>query len=105
MQLDPAILYACGEEGGGVAGRIQWETDGTVLTWVQPGGRQRAYRVSEVIQNDGEHYAFRDDQGRTFVLKPLTLDLYNEVVRLPGQPRYLTLQGMYAAYEASLANG
>ena len=95
-------LYACGEEGGNVAGIVTWDPTLSVITWFQPGGRNRAYDVVEVIEDSDARFAFMDNQGRKFVLFPLTPDYYNAHIRRPRQPAYLTREALMQAYRASL---
>lgn len=101
--LDPTILYECGPEGGSVAGQVEYNEEEGVVTWFNPGGRQRAYDVAAVIGEEGTNgFAFRDGQGRKFLLQPLTVEAYNERIRQQGQPRYPTLQALVIAYWRSL---
>lgn len=102
MVFTDDTLYACGEEGGGVAGLVRWTPPGKLITWVMPGGRQRAYEIQSVLTNTDEQFAFVDRVGRKFVLFPLTVDYYNDHVRLPGHPTYRTPEAMMAAYQESL---
>ena len=97
-------LYACGVEGGGVAGMVHYDPATQLIEWYQPGGRQRRYEVAEVLEDSEERFAFRDRLGRKFLLQPLTPELYNEHVRLPGQPRYPTMAALLYAYQQSLRN-
>ncbi len=84
-----------------MAGLVNME--GNSITWFMPGGRQRAYEIERVLPaRRGVAFAFVDREGRTFELRPLTLALYNDQMRLPGEPRYRTAAEMRAAYEQSL---
>jgi hypothetical protein len=107
-QLKPALsaraLYAVEPEGGGVAGCVHWDPQRRLVTWLMPGGRQRAYTVARKLPaRAGEVFAFVDERGRRFTLRPLTAKLYNASVRLLGQPAYANQRELRAAYEQSLA--
>lgn len=95
-------LYACGEEGGGVAGHVHYEHGVNVISWYQPGGRERMYVIEAVLEDSEERFAFRDNRGRKFVLFPLTPEHYNNHIRRPGTPSYPTTASLRKAYEDSL---
>jgi hypothetical protein len=104
MKFDDDQLYACGEEGGHVAGMVQRSSeDGAdTITWVMPEGRQRAYEIAEVIEDSDERFEFRTTQGVRFELVRLTADHYNARIRRRGQPKYKTDEEMLEAYRQSL---
>lgn len=97
----PRDLFATGPEGGGVAGNVQ--RHGRLITWVMPGGRERAYVIARTLPaRRGVAFAFVDHRGRTFELRPLTAKLYNASVRRPGHPSYRTQRELQRAYQLSL---
>lgn len=99
-------LYACGEEGGLVAGLVRWLGANPAvgsITWVNPGGRQRAYEVKRVVADNADRFAFEDELGRRFELRELTPAFYNEHVRRPQDPQLGTDAELLAAFESSLA--
>lgn len=110
MEFRDTKLYACGAEGGEVAGLVRldgdargrWEPSMRAITWVNPGGRQRAYEVARVVADDADRFAFVDDQGRQLELRELTPDFYNERVRRPQDPVLLTNAELMLAFETSL---
>ncbi len=104
MHFRNTTLYSCGEEGGLVAGLVRVEANAGqgAITWVNPGGRQRAYDVARVIADDADHFAFEDHRGRTFELRELTPAFYNEHVRRSDQARLETAAALLAAFEESL---
>lgn len=69
-----------------------------LVTWNE-GGHCRAFQVAETLEEDAEHYRFRDTRGRTYELRPLTLDLYEKHVRrhTMGQKKYDRLEDLLAA--------
>lgn len=75
----------------------QWVGPHTV-EWTE-GGHIRMFQLGQVLEEDGEHYKFRDTRGDTFELRPLTLDLYEKHVRkrTVGQPHFETLAELLAA--------
>jgi hypothetical protein len=102
MQFRDDQLYACGEEGGGVAGLVRWDPDRNTIAWFQPGGRERAFDVAGVLEDSQERFAFVDRVGRKFVLFVLTPDHYNDHIRRPGTPSYPTPEALMGAYQRSL---
>lgn len=103
MEFSDEQLYACGAEGGDVAGLVRWDPKAGLITWHMPGGRERAYEVEEVVEDSEERFAFTDRRGRKFTLFPLDVDYYNDHIRRINRPRYQSYQAMLAAYRASLA--
>lgn len=96
-------LYLTQDEGGLVAGRVHWDPKSRLVTWLMPGGRQRAYTVAKRIPaRAGEAFAFVDDQGRRFTLRVLTPALYNAHVRRPRQRKLRTQRELRRAYDRSL---
>jgi hypothetical protein len=102
VKLDPDTLYECGAQGGGVAGHAVYDRAHGVVTWINPGGRQRSYDVDVVVEDSDTVFAFTDHLGRKFALTPLTPEGYNDRVRRPGQPRYPTQAALEHAYWLSL---
>lgn len=94
------LLFACGEEGGGVAGLVQ--RSGKLITWVQPGGRQRAYEIRRVLEDSEESFVFEDKHGRRFELFPLTPAYFNKYLRRRTDPRYKNERELLEAFEESL---
>lgn len=103
MNFSDSKLYACGEEGGHVAGLVRWDPPSRVITWVMPGGRQRAYEVAELVRDGPDVFEFVDPRGLRFELVPLTPSFYNDHIRQPEQPRLTTDAQLFAAYKQSLA--
>jgi hypothetical protein len=60
---------------------------------------ERVFLVDQVLEEDAEHYKFRDVRGDTFELRPMTLELYEKHVRLRtvGKKRYETVSALVAA--------
>ena len=56
----------------------QWQGPHWV-TWNE--GHERVFLVAEVLEEDAEHFKFRDVRGDTFEIRPMTLDLYEKHVR------------------------
>lgn len=105
MRFADDKLYACGEEGGLVAGHVVYDPKAGVIQWFMPGGRQRVYDVEEVLEDSTERFAFLDSYGRKFVLFSLTPDYYNKHIRRPGQPQCVNYEALMEAYEESLRQG
>lgn len=112
MDFRDSKLYACGAEGGEVAGLVRLEATSTgppgqLITWVNPGGRQRAYEIAKVLANDADRFAFEDERGRRFELRELTVSAYNDRIRVeldPSNPRVESEAALLAAFRASLAH-
>lgn len=110
MDFRDTTLYACGSEGGDIAGlvrfdderRARWDPSARAISWVNPGGRQRAYGILRVITDSADRFVFEDDQGRRHELRELTPAHYNEHVRRPDAPRLQSPAELLAAFEASL---
>lgn len=103
MEFSDNKLYACGAEGGEVAGRVRWNPSARTIDWFMPGGRQRAYEVAEVLEDGPERFVFVDSRGRRFELVELTPAHYNAAIRQPGQPALMTQAQLMAAFEQSQA--
>jgi hypothetical protein len=103
MNFSNTKLFACGEEGGDVAGLVRWDERNKFITWVNPGGRQRAYDVAEVLEDTDDRFKFIDSEGRRFELAPLTPAFYNQRVRRARDPHLMTDDQLLAAFEKSLA--
>ncbi len=101
MNFQDNKLYACGEEGGEVAGRVRWNPSVRTIDWFMPGGRQRAYEVAELLEDTPERFVFVDGAGRRFELVELTPSHYNATIRQPGQPHLMTQAQLLAAFELS----
>lgn len=96
-------LFACGKEGGDVAGLVRWDERNKLITWVNPGGRQRAYEVAELVVDEDDRFEFVDTERRTFVLEPLTPAFYNQHVRRARDPHLMTEAQLLIAFEKSLS--
>lgn len=96
-------LFACGEEGGGVAGLVRYDKSANVITWVNPGGRQRSYDIKAVGTDADDVFDFMDTQGRRFVLRPLTPAFYNQRIRRARDPHLMTEAQLLIAFEKSLS--
>jgi len=103
MNFQDDKLYSCGMEGGQVAGLVRWDEAAKLITWVNPGGRQRAYEVGELVADSPDRFEFVDSEGRRFVLEQLTPTLYNDKIRAPRDPHLMTDAQLLAAFEQSLA--
>lgn len=103
MTFQDDKLFACGEEGGLVAGLVRWDTKAKAITWVNPGGRQRAYDIDELVANTDDRFEFIDHRGRRFVLEQLTPAFYNANVRRARDPHLMSDAELLAAFEQSLA--
>lgn len=102
MHFRDSKLYACGAEGGNVAGLVRWDRSGMAITWVNPGGRQRAYVVRQLVADNAHRFEFVDTRGRRFVLERLTARFYNESIRRARARRLMTSAQLLAAFEKSL---
>lgn len=101
MRFADDKLYACGAEGGEIAGRVRWNEAERLITWFMPGGRQRAYVVRDLVADAPDRFVFVDRQGRRFELRELTPAFYNENIRREGDPRLDTEAELVAAFERS----
>jgi len=103
MEFSDSKLYACGAEGGEVAGRVRYDAAARLITWFNPGGRQRAYEVETISTNDADRFDFIDTEGRRFVLFELTPGYYNEQIRRPQDPFLVTAAELLATFERTQA--
>lgn len=103
MQFRDDKLYACGAEGGEVAGRVRWNEAQRLITWFNPGGRQRAYEVRDLVADSPDRFVFHDAQGRRFELRELTPAFYNERIRREADPELATDAELLEAFERSQA--
>jgi hypothetical protein len=103
MRFSDNKLYACGPEGGDVAGDVRWDAAAKVITWFNPGGRQRAYDVRDVVADTADRFVFHDSQGRRFELRELTPAFYNDKIRRTDQPRLETEAALLEAFQLSQA--
>lgn len=102
MRFLDSELYACGEEGGRVAGEVRFDLGESTISWFQPGGRQRAYEIAQITADTDDQLAFVDKLGRKFVLFPLTVDHYNKHIRQEGERIYPTKAALMHAFRQSL---
>ena len=105
MRFSDEQLYACGLEGGEVAGLVRWDKASSLITWVQPGGRQRAYSIRSVLEDSDTELTFVDSQNRRFTLKPLTPEQYNAEIRGARDRELSTDAELLEAFNESLADG
>jgi hypothetical protein len=103
MTFQDDKLYSCGEEGGQVAGLVRYDKDVGVITWVNPGGRQRAYELDKIETDEPDRLEFVDKEGRRFLLEQLTPSFYNANVRRARDPHLMSDVELLAAFEQSLA--
>lgn len=94
-------LYACGPEGGEVAGRVRYDETTKLITWFNPGGRQRAYEVEQVVVSSPEQFVFFDERGRRFELRELTPAAYNARIKREQDPPLNTTEELLEAFQRS----
>jgi hypothetical protein len=103
MKFSDGALYACGLEGGKVAGHVRWDKASSRITWLMPGGRQRAYSIKRVLEETDTELTFLDSQNRRFTLTPLTPSRYNAEIRSPRDRELGTDAELLEAFTQSLA--
>ena len=97
---DNTKLYTSGPNE--VAGLIDVDREEMVITWVLPGGRQRAFDIATILDDTVDSFVFLDGDGRKFRLLTMTTSHYNEHVREPGKVKYPNDEAMLHAYRQSL---
>ena len=69
-----------------------------LVEW-QEGGHVRSFELASLLIEDEGHFKFRDTEGETHELLPMTLELYEKHVRARtvGHPNFQSLRELVAA--------